>query len=145
MNSLSLFSPLLRDTLFDQLAGPRVARDFHPALDISEGDTEYVIRMDIPGVKQSDLAIEVKDDILTIRGHREWAVDGNANGISHLERAYGTFSRSLRLPQDAEEEIDAALDEGVLTLTIPKAARTLPKTIEVKSGDEKPELEGVGA
>ncbi len=107
-------------------------RSFVPALDVAEADGDYIVRMDLPGVKEEDLNIEMRDNLLTIRGHREFEYNDNVNGLTRMERGTGTFQRSISLPRGVGE-IDAKLENGVLTLQIEKPAEAQPRRIEIRS------------
>jgi HSP20 family protein len=136
---------LMRRSIFDDLFDSSLTGSgrFHPALDISERDEEYVVRLDVPGVKAGDLSVEVRDNLLTVRGHREWNADESARGLSHLERGYGTFERTIALPSGVGDPV-ADLTDGVLTLRIAKPIEAQPKRIEIETGD-KPETIEAGA
>jgi len=103
-----------------------------PAVDISETDTEYRIDMEIPAVARDDINVSVKDGVLTVTGERK--VEKDTNGKTHrVERQYGRFSRSFRLPQDVDEEhIAATSKDGVLYLVVTKKEKEKPRQISVK-------------
>jgi HSP20 family protein len=119
----------MRYSIFDDLFGPTRFDGFGPKMDLLEEDSAYVIKMDAPGVRKDDLSIELRDNILTIRGHREESY-GSAQGLEHIERLSGSFERSVRLPNGVED-IDADLDHGVLTLHIAKPEEAKPRRIEI--------------
>lgn len=102
------------------------------ALDVYETDDELVIKTSLPGVKPEEVDITVTGDVLTIRGETksEEKVE-NANYLRQ-ERRYGTFQRSVQLPGHLQsDKAKATFENGVLTLTIPKAEEARPKTIKV--------------
>ena len=105
-----------------------------PAMDLYQDDNEVVVKATLPGVKPEDLHISVTGDILTIRG--EAKEDTSPNGFSYhvRERRFGSFSRSLALPTAVlPEKAQAEFENGILTLTLPKAEEVKPKTITVKA------------
>jgi HSP20 family protein len=103
-----------------------------PPVDISETETEYLIDVEIPAVARDDVAVSVKDGVLTVTGERKF--EKETDGKRHrVERQYGRFSRSFRLPENVDEEhISASSKEGVLYLVVSKREKEKPRTIEVK-------------
>lgn len=96
---------------------------FRPQLDISGDENSYEISLDVPGLTESDLSLEVRDDVLTIRGQKEERSEDKDKHYYRVERSYGSFQRTLALPDDANaDEIKASLDKGVLKLEIPRRA-----------------------
>ncbi|KAJ3093846.1 hypothetical protein HDU96_001999 [Phlyctochytrium bullatum] len=95
-------------------------------LDVSETPTSYLIHADLPGVSKDQLNITLKDDVLTISGERKDSREIKDEQRHVVERSYGRFSRSVRLPVNADaENVAARLDEGVLEVTVGK--REVPK------------------
>ncbi len=104
-----------------------------PPLDVRETEDEYVVLVDLPGVKQEDVSVELVDNVLTISGTRVPAAGEQA---WRNERPYGSFTRSLTLPQGIESDaIAATYTDGVLTLHVPKPAQHKPRRIEIGSGN----------
>lgn len=96
---------------------------FRPQVDISGSDNQYDITLDVPGMKQEDLSIEVQGDSLIVRGEKQENKESRDKEFYRVERSYGTFQRTLALPDDANaDEISADLEDGVLTLSIPRRA-----------------------
>ena len=98
-----------------------------------ETEKEYIVTAEIPGAKKEDVAVEVSGNVLTISG--KVADEKKKEGEKHhfYERAFGTFSRSFTLPQDANpEEIKAEHSNGVLHLEIAKLQKQLPRKISIK-------------
>lgn len=107
-----------------------------PTLDLGATDKEYAITVEIPGVDEKDVKLEISDDILTISGEKKHEKEEKDKNYYRMERSYGSFQRVLSLPEDADQDgIKATFKNGVLTVTLPR--KTLPKTetrrIEVKS------------
>jgi HSP20 family protein len=126
-------------TSWDAAAGVRggAAGRYVPAADVAIGDRDIVAAFDVPGVDPADLAVEVHDGFLTVRGSRRPAWPDQAPGRARRERPAGTFERTLRLPADADvDAITAALDKGVLSLIIPRLAR--PAAHRVRIGEAQP-------
>src|SRR5919199_575995 len=118
--------------------GNRVA-GFTPLLDVRETDGEYLVLVDLPGVKSEDVTIEVTDDVLSISGSRVPVETGDAQLV---ERPFGSFVRTLTLPKGVEEDkIVADYHDGVLELHVPKPAEQRPKKIAIASGSERKAIE----
>src|SRR5438067_10139512 len=114
--------------------GSRVT-GFTPVLDVRETDDDYVVMVDIPGVKSEDVSIEVSEQVLTISGSRVPVETGDAQLV---ERPYGSFVRNLTLPKGVDsDQIEAGYHDGVLELHIPKPAQIKPKKIAISSGSRK--------
>lgn len=94
---------------------------YRPQIDVSGDANCYEIRLDVPGMDESDLSIEVKDDVLVIRGEKREQSEQKDRHYYRMERSYGAFQRTLALPDDVNsDEIGARLDKGVLRLEIPR-------------------------
>jgi HSP20 family protein len=95
-----------------------------PRIDVSEDDREIRVCAELPGVTEKDIDVTLQDDILTIRGERKAEQEDRQRNYYVMERAYGSFMRSLRLPFVAQpDQIQASFENGVLTVTIPKTAQ----------------------
>jgi HSP20 family protein len=114
---------------------PNQAGGFTPMLDVRETDEEYLVLVDLPGVRSDEVAIEVSDQVLSISGSRARVETGEAQ-LS--ERPHGSFVRTLTLPQGVDEEkIVANYSDGVLELHVPKPAEQRPKKITIGDGTQK--------
>jgi HSP20 family protein len=111
-----------------------VTRSWQPAVDIFENDVhEYVIKVELPGLKREDINITVENNILTLRGERTSEVDTSRDSIHRVERQYGSFTRSFVLPSSVDaNQITAAYKDGVLTLRIPQREEAKPRQIQVQ-------------
>jgi HSP20 family protein len=130
----------LMDELFRSTSGngSRVT-GFTPVLDVRETTDDYVVLVDLPGVKSEDVTIEVHDHVLTIAGSRV-PVETGESRLS--ERPYGSFVRTLTLPKGVNsDEIKADYGDGVLTLQIPKPAEVKPKKISINAGSAQKQIE----
>ena len=96
--------------------------DFRPSVDINESNDAFMISADLPGIEKSDIEVKVEDNTLILSASR-YIDKSDDNEKSHYnERKFGTFSRSFKLPKTVKEEkITAKLDNGVLSIVIPKA------------------------
>lgn len=110
-----------------------------PAVDIYETEHELVVKADLPDIDAKDLDIRVENNILTIRGERNFEKKVNEDNYLRVERAYGSFSRSFSLANTVNAEaIKADYQNGVLTLTIPKREEAKPKQIQVSVATSAP-------
>jgi HSP20 family protein len=108
---------------------------FTPPLDVRETDEEYLVLLDLPGVRRADVTIEVSDRVLTISGTRAPVEIGEAQ-LS--ERPHGSFVRTLTLPQGVDDErIGADYSDGVLALHVPKPVAQRPRKIAIGNGSQK--------
>lgn len=104
-----------------------------PALDVSETDTEYLVRADLPAVKKEDVSVTVENDAVTIAGERKFDKEERSERVHRRESFRGMFSRSLSLPDNADANaIRAESKDGVLTVHIPKTKSERPKAVEIK-------------
>lgn len=103
-----------------------------PAVDIFETEDELVVKADVPDVDQKDIDVRVENNMLTVRGERKLEEKTEKENYLRVERTYGTFSRSFRLPNTVNNEaIMADYKNGVLTVTLPKRAESKPKQVKV--------------
>ena len=124
---------------------PVASRAWVPEMDLVETDDHYVLKADLPGMKQEDVSLEFNDGTLTISGERKIEYERKDKGFFRLERSFGKFSRSLTLPDGIDpDKITAAFNEGVLEVHIPKPEERKPRRIEVAGhGNGKPQtIEG---
>jgi HSP20 family protein len=106
--------------------------DWTPSADISETDTEYLIKAEIPEVKKEDVKVTIQDGVLTLQGERKMEKEEKGKKFHRIERSYGSFTRSFRLPEDADESgVKAEFKDGMLNVTLPKSAKAKPKSINV--------------
>jgi HSP20 family protein len=103
-----------------------------PALDAWETEDEIVLALDLPGVDEEKVSIEVDDGVLTVSGEREKTVEQQGDRFSRFERRYGAFARSVTLPQGVREDaIKADFKNGVLEIHVPKPEERKPKRIQI--------------
>jgi HSP20 family protein len=123
------------------------ARRWTPAMDLLETEDEFVLRADLPGLSESDVHIELEDNVLTLSGERKTEHEDKREGFYRMERAYGAFSRSLTLPKGIDPEaVTAAFDRGVLEVRVPKPEQRKPRRISINAGEGEPRtLEGAPA
>ena len=105
-------------------------------MNVSETDNEIRISAELPGVGEDDIDVSLNDDELTIRGEKKFERKDEKENFHFVERSYGTFQRSLRLPFPVDpEQVRASFENGVLTVTLPKAAQQeRTRRIQVQRG-----------
>ena len=119
------------------------ARRWVPAMDLLETADHFVLRADLPGLRQEDVAIELEDNVLTIAGERKTEHEDKKEGFYRVERSFGQFRRSLTLPDGVDADgITAAFDKGVLEVRIPKPEEVKPKRVQIQVGDAAKTIEG---
>ena len=122
------------DRLFDRSISKAVVNNWSLAIDVAENTEGYAIKASIPGINADDLEITLEDGVLTIQG--EVHADEEREDVNYhvRERRYGKFSRSVRFPSLVNSDaIDAAYENGVLSLYVPKAEEVKPRRIEIKA------------
>src|SRR5437763_16399829 len=119
------------NTLFEEGQSQR----WVPAMDLVETDDHFVLKADLPGLGPDDVNIEVEDNVLTISGERKVEHETEREGFYRVERASGSFRRSLTLPEGVNlEDIAANFDKGVLEIRIPKPEQRKPRKVEISVG-----------
>ena len=134
----------LFNTVFDAPApaGNGGLRRWMPAMDLVESGDHFVLKADLPGLSEEDVNIEVEDRVLTISGERKAEHEVNKDGYHRIERAFGSFSRSLTLPEGIDPEaVQASFDRGVLEVRIPKPEERKPRKITIGAGGSPKTLE----
>ncbi len=150
LNTIQSEMNRLFNTFFESpQSGGTQLRRWIPAMDLVEVDGEYVLRADLPGLTDKDVSIELDDNVLTVSGERKSAHEERTEGYYRVERASGSFSRSLTLPEGVDaERITANFDRGVLEVRIPKPEARKPRKVEIAvSGADSAEstIEGTEA
>ncbi|MCB9883295.1 MAG: Hsp20/alpha crystallin family protein [Planctomycetes bacterium] len=127
------------DDLFHALpsvfgAGSRSQRSWVPAVDVRETDANFTLQLDLPGLTKEDVKIELEDRLLTISGERKFVQDEpKDSGFHRVERSYGSFTRSFRLPDVVDgQQATATFENGVLTVTLPKSEDKKSRSIEIR-------------
>jgi HSP20 family protein len=140
-----LFNAAFGDVPNGGTGGP--PRRWMPAMDLLETDDDFVLRADLPGMTESDVSVELEDNVLIISGERKSEQEKKREGFYRVERAFGSFSRSLTLPQGVDPDaVNASFDKGVLEVRVPKPERRKPRRISIGSGSQEPRtLEGTAA
>lgn len=104
-----------------------------PEVDITEEKDRLVVKADLPGMKQEEIAVEVSDGVLTIKGERKRETETKEGKLYRVERSYGSFLRAFTLPAGVDAaKVNAAYKNGVLEVTLPKLAEAKAKQIKVE-------------
>ena len=122
-------------------------RRWAPAMDLLETEDHFVLRADLPGMTQDDVNIELEDNVLTVSGERKAEHEDKREGYYRVERAFGSFARSLTLPRGVDgDAVTASFDNGVLEVRIPKPEERKPRKITIGTAGEEPKtIEGSAA
>jgi HSP20 family protein len=124
------------DRLFDAFfGGTSEAQRWVPPIDLWEAEDGFVLKADLPGLSEDEVSIEVQDGNLTLSGERRSEERSETKGWYRYERAHGSFSRSLTLPEGVDPDaIEASFTNGVLEVRIPKPEERKPRRVAIKAG-----------
>ena len=106
-----------------------------PRMDVTEEDDEFLVTMELPGMDEKDVEVELSDNVLTIKGEKKAEEHEAGKGRTYMERSYGSFRRSI--PLDLEvvtEKVEARFDKGVLTVVLPKTPEAKKETRKIPIG-----------
>lgn len=144
LNTIQSEMNRLFNTLFDAPAPANgTARRWIPAMDLVETADAFVLRADLPGLTEKDVNIEFEDNVLTISGERKSEHEEKKEGYYRVERSYGSFSRSLTLPEGVDPDaVKANFDRGVLEVRVPKPEERKPRKVAISVAGEAPAIEG---
>lgn len=137
-NALPLRSRAL-DHVFDRYVLPVPGspvpngHDWRPLVDIRETDDAYRVDLELPAVDPKNVSITFKDGVLNVSGEREFASEDDSGRVHRRERRYGKFTRSFRLPEDADADaIRATAKDGIVSIEVAKSAKAAVREIEVE-------------
>ena len=125
------------DSIFDQFFGPDSDDDtsavWAPRTDLSETDDAFRIRLDVPGMTKEDITINLQNNTLTVSGERSSERQEEGEEYVRVERAFGNFHRTFTLPDAVDpDSVEAAYDDGVLTINVPKTETSTRRQIEIQ-------------
>ena len=129
--------PLLRvlDSFFNQdlLPSEEVSnRTWMPPVDIQETADAYRLTAELPGLTKEDISITLENNVLRLTGERKFEKDAKKEGYHRIERTYGAFARAFTLPSQVNhDKVEAAFENGILTITVPKAEQAKPRKITI--------------
>jgi len=125
------FSDIM-DEFFSDAVATRQNR-FSPSIDISETDNQYIIDVEIPGIKKDDIDLNIENNTLTISGERKFEKKEDNKQYHRVESHYGSFSRSFTLPENVKtDSISASYNNGILNITVDKSEQQMKKQIKIK-------------
>ncbi len=106
--------------------------DWTPVVDISETESEYLIKAELPGIEKKDVKVSINENVLTIQGERKQEKEEKGKRFHRVERSYGSFVRTFTIPDGVDgTKVKAEHKDGMLFLHLPKSKVTKPKAIEV--------------
>jgi HSP20 family protein len=104
-----------------------------PSLDVSETKNDLVVKAEVPGMDAKDIDISLSDGVLTIKGEKKQEKEEKEDDYHLVERSYGAFVRSVRLPREVlDDKVNASYKDGVLKITLPKSEEAKKKEIKIK-------------
>ncbi len=109
-----------------------------PALEVRETPTDFIVCLDVPGIRSEDLDLALSETRLIVHGRRDLAPRGEGEAIRRCEPAYGEFNRSFELPGILPDQVHAELDSGVLRITLPKSPEHHSRKVEVNRASDLP-------
>lgn len=125
------FKSLWRETGFRDV-GVDFDTDWTPTLDLIESEGAYEVRTELPGLEKKDIDISLDRDLLVIKGEKKHEKEESDKRYHRVERQYGSFYRSIRLPGEVKnEKIDAKFKDGVLTIKLPKTEETQKRVAHI--------------
>jgi HSP20 family protein len=124
------------DDLFRRSLGrwPVEERGWMPALDVFEKEDRFIVKAELPGIKDEDIDVSVVGDTLSIRGEKKTETEIKDEDYYRCERSYGSFYRSIPIPSNVDaDKIEASFEDGILEVALPKSAKVKPKKIAVSA------------
>ena len=125
----------LWDRFFGEMpvAARRIGEEWLPTTDVSETKDSFLVKAELPGLETKDIEVSVSGDFLVIKGEKKQEKEEKDEQHHAVERYYGSFQRSYRIPPNVNiEKIDAAFEKGVLKVTLPKTEEAKKKEISIK-------------
>lgn len=114
---------------------------WRPRVDVKETDKELILHADVPGVTEKDLNVSIENGLLTVSGQREATKKEENERYTRMERSYGSFSRSISLPEDTDpSQVKANFDNGVLEVRVPKPETQQSKRVSINLGN-RPQIQ----
>jgi HSP20 family protein len=107
--------------------------EWAPSLDVSETKNSIIVKAELPGMDAKDLDISLTDDVLTVKGEKKQEKEEEDENYHRIERSYGSFSRSVRLPSEVQsDKIEANYKNGILKIALPKSEKAKSKEVKIK-------------
>jgi HSP20 family protein len=126
----------LFDSMVSRYPRERVQAVWAPPVDVEETNDAMVVRAELPGMKREDIKVTVAEDTVTLSGERKYEIEQKNRTFHRVERAYGSFQRTIELPISVQgDKAQATYKAGVLELVLPKAERVKAREIAIESKD----------
>jgi len=110
---------------------------FVPAVDVYEDEHSLTLKLEVPGLNEEDINVTLENNTLTVSGERKFEKEEKEENFHRIERRYGSFTRTFRLPNTVDsEKVEAGYEKGVLKITLAKRAEAKPKTIKIASAEK---------
>lgn len=125
------------DNFFERFFGEQMPSDtaagiWTPSVDVKEDEHHYAVQVELPGLKSSDIEVQVENNVLFISGERRMEQKKEGENWHFVERSYGNFSRSFRLPKNVDSEhVKASYVDGLLNISIPKSEEARARKVEI--------------
>ena len=120
---------------FAQDEGGAITSSWYPACDVLEDKESVKIVVELPGLTPEDVKLSLENNVLSIQGEKKQQAEERTERVHRYERSYGSFERSFALPTSVDsDKVSASFQNGILTVTVPKAERARPREIPVRAG-----------
>lgn len=132
--SLFPFGPFW-DDLFQNRFGAAGSDEIQlrPALDVAESEDAITVAIELPGIAREDVSVSIEEGVLTVSGEKKASTERKEDSFHVVERRFGSFSRTLTLPNTiSAEDSEARFEDGLLTIRLPKHERVKPRRLEIK-------------
>jgi HSP20 family protein len=125
------------DRIWDRFSGENPlewsGREWAPSLDVSETQDRIVVKAEAPGIDPKAIDVSLSNGVLTLKGEKKKESEEKGENYHLVERSYGAFSRSVRLPAEVQEDkVKASYKDGILTITLPKSERAKERAIKIE-------------
>lgn len=109
--------------------------EWAPSVDVSQTSKEVIVKAELPGMDPKEIDISLQGNLLTIKGQRKQEKEEDGEDFHRVERSYGSFSRTIRLPAEVQvEQVNATYKDGILRIALPKVKEEPSRKIEIKTG-----------
>jgi HSP20 family protein len=124
------------ERFFERIFGEQLPSEtggvWSPSVDVKEDEQHYIVNVELPGLKSSEIEVQVENNVLFISGERRMENKQEGENWHFVERSYGNFSRSFRLPKNVDSEnVKASYTDGVLSISIPKSEEARARKVEI--------------
>jgi HSP20 family protein len=128
------------DRLFeDSFVGGQDGGWHWPAIDVRETNDDVILTASLPGVKPDDVQVTITGQTINLRGQMKQEQNVDENEYVYQERRFGSFNRSIQLPERVKgDQASASFEDGILTITVPKAEEVKPRQIQIQGGSRQP-------